>query len=125
MSGVNKKTILLIDDDHDIVEATSMRLRTAGFNTITASEAEQGLETATHNRPDAIVLDVRMPGMGGLKALAELKKRTDTQQIPVVMLSASVIDQNRCLDAGAGFFIRKPYVSQDVVIAIENAIADI
>ena len=118
------KRILLIDDDQEILCGASYRLRARGFETITASDGVQGIESAREYGPDAIVLDVRMSGMDGLTALAKLRNDRRTDSIPIVMLSASVVDQQAALDTGARFFLCKPSEGQDLVAAVESVIND-
>ncbi len=117
------KRVLLVDDDSDVIRGASLWLRAAGYETIAASDGHEALATAASQCPDAIVLDVRMPVMDGLQALAELKRRDDTRRIPIVMLSASLIDQQQALDGGARFFLSKPYVGKELVSAVSAAIA--
>ena len=92
--------ILIADDDLDISMGTSRRLQHAGYETITASDGDEGLELARAHQPDAILLDVRMPRMNGFTVLKHLASCAETKDIPVVMLSASVVDQQRALDSG-------------------------
>ncbi|MCA9217521.1 MAG: response regulator [Planctomycetales bacterium] len=125
MGNPKSRTILMIDDDRDIVDSTCRRLENEGYRTIAAFDAEQGIDSAVHCKPDAIILDVRMPGMNGINALTQLKQRAETKPIPVVMLSASVVDQNSCLDAGARFFIKKPYLSKHLLAAVDTAMGEI
>jgi DNA-binding response OmpR family regulator len=115
-------TVLIVDDDREIVRGVSLRLEAAGYRMLTAGDAEVGIATAVANRPDIIVLDVRLPRRNGLSALSDLKRRPQTKQIPVVMLSASVVDQQAALDAGARFFLRKPYRGDVLVQAIRTAL---
>lgn len=114
------RRVLIIDDNREIVRATSLRLSAAGYGTLVAYDGDRGLESATENRPDAIILDVRMPVKNGLKVLAELKRREDTRNIPVVMLSASVVDQQAALEAGARFFLRKPHDGRQLIEALQS-----
>ncbi|QDT47414.1 Alkaline phosphatase synthesis transcriptional regulatory protein PhoP [Symmachiella dynata] len=116
------KTILLVDDEADIRQATQLWMATAGFKTSTAKDGEQAVACATQQQPDAIVMDVRMPHLDGLSALAELKEQTSTQHIPVVMLSASLVDQERALDAGANCFVTKPYDGRNLIKVVQAAI---
>lgn len=120
MSG--KNTVLLVDDDHAILEGARLRLRASGYDTLAASDGLEGVATAMKVKPDAIVMDVRMPRMDGITALTELQENEETKDIPVIMLSASLIDQQRALDAGARFFVSKPYVGTDLLRAVESAI---
>ena len=115
-------TILMIDDDHEIARAACMRLRAAGYKTLQAADGESGVAAAVASHPDLILLDVRMPVKDGLAALSDLKHRSDTCGIPVVMLSASVVDQEAGLNAGARFFIRKPYSGATLMQAVQTAI---
>jgi CheY-like chemotaxis protein len=125
MSDSKKQRILLVDDDRDIVDSTRLRLKNAGFETIVAYGGQQGLDAAIEDRPDAILLDVHMPVMNGLETLAELKKHNETKDIPVVMLSASLVHQKPCLDAGARFFVTKPYISSNLIEAIHSAMSEL
>lgn len=116
------KHVLLIDDDQDIVAGARVRLLAAGYDVASANDGEQGIAAATSVHPDAIVLDVRMPRMNGLAALSRLKSNLDTRHIPVVMLSASLAEQNDALDAGAKFYLRKPYRAQALLAAVHAAV---
>ena len=118
------RRILLVDDDDDIRQGASLRLQAAGYQPITACCGEEAVAAAVENRPDAIVLDVRMPRMDGLTALAQLQQGEDTKHIPVVMLSASVGDRQASLEAGARFFLDKPYQGKTLLAAVETAIAE-
>jgi CheY-like chemotaxis protein len=116
--------ILLVDDDRDIVEVASRRLQAAGFETMTAQDGPRGVSLALAHHPDAIVLDVRMPHMDGLAALRQLQSDEKTRDIPVVMLSASIVDRSLTLDAGARFFVRKPYQGTTLVAAICSVLSE-
>ncbi len=116
--------VLLVDDDRDIILGASLRLRAAGYDTITAFDGQQGIEAALDERPDAIVLDVRMPRMDGMAALAMLHSCETTKDIPIVMLSASLVDQQAALDGGARFFLTKPYQGKTLVAAVESALIE-
>ena len=115
-------TVLVVDDDYEIVTAATLRLRAAGYRTRMAYDGESGVALAVKCHPDAILLDVRMPRKDGLTALRELKLRDDTKGIPVVMLSASIVDQQAALDAGARFFLKKPYCGDTLVRAVTSAL---
>ena len=114
-------TVLLIEDDREILNVAALRLRAAGYTTLAAADGEEGVQKAVADRPDAIVLDVRMPRKDGMTALVELQEQDETRHIPVVMLSASVVDQQRALEAGARFFLTKPYQGRDLLTAVSAA----
>lgn len=116
------RRVLVVDDEVEIVRAACLRLRAAGYEACEATDGRTAVATAVERRPDLILLDVRMPHKDGLEVLSELKHRPDTRHIPVVMLSASVVDQAAGLDGGARFFIRKPYSGAALVQAVRTAL---
>ncbi len=115
-------TVLVVDDDREISQCLSVRLHSAGFEVTSAYDGEEGLVSARAQHPDAIVLDVRMPKKDGLTVLRELRTDPATKETPVVVLSASVRDQQVALQSGASYFVRKPYEADDVLSAIESSI---
>ncbi len=115
-------TVLLIEDDREILNVAALRLRAAGYATLAAADGEEGVRRAVSDHPDAIVLDVRMPKKDGMTALVELQEQEETRHIPIVMLSASIVDQQRALEAGARFFLTKPYQGRDLLSAVRAAI---
>jgi CheY-like chemotaxis protein len=116
-------TVLMVDDDREIKQEARVRLRSAGYTLLDANDGEQGVSAAVASHPDVILMDVRMPRKDGLTALSDLKQRADTREIPVVMLSASVVDQKAALDAGARFFLKKPYRGETLIQAVQAAMA--
>ena len=95
--------ILIIDDEEDIREVAALSLETvAGWNVISANSGAQGLARAIEHQPDAILLDVMMPGMDGPTTVRELRKNPVTASIPILLLTAKVqaSDQRRSADLG-------------------------
>jgi CheY-like chemotaxis protein len=115
-------SVLLIDDDRDIVHATSLRLRALGFRTDMAHDGREGLQKARTLLPQAILLDVRMPDIDGLQILDQLQDDPKTRDIPIVMLSASLVDCQAALDSGASYFISKPYAWSQLLAALETVL---
>lgn len=118
------KTILIVDDDADVVRGMELRFHTAGYRTLVAHTAESGMLAARAQQPEAIVMDVRMEDRSGLEAVEELKRDKETENIPIVMLSGCVNSQQQALDKGARFFLRKPYRGNEVLTAVEAAIEE-
>jgi len=116
--------LLLVDDDKDVLRGVSKRFDSAGFDILLAYDGDECLACASEHQPDAIVLDVRMPRKDGLSTLAELQCEETTKGIPVVMLSASLSDQRAALEAGARFFLGKPYSGSMLIDAVRTAIAE-
>ncbi len=114
--------VLVIDDEHDIRDGVSYWLRAAGFKPLFADDAASGICLARENQPDAILLDVQMPERDGIETLHDLQEDAQTSWIPVIMLSASLREENRALDAGARFFLQKPYEGYQLVSALHSAL---
>lgn len=104
--------ILIIDDEDDIREVAALSLESiAGWEVLTASSGLQGLARAAEHKPDAILLDVMMPGMDGPTTFRELRKNPATARIPVLLLTAKVqsTDQRRFADLGVEAVLLKPF----------------
>ena len=109
---VPHKKILIIDDEDDIREVAALSLESvAGWEVVTASSGSQGLARAVEHQPDAILLDVMMPGMDGPTTFRELRKNPATAKIPVLLLTAKVqsSDQRRFADLGVESVLFKPF----------------
>ena len=100
-------TVLVIDDERDVRDLVQRFLAREGFRVVTAASAEEGLARAREVQPDAITLDVLMPGMDGWAALSALKSSPETADIPVVMLTI-VDDRNLGYALGAADYLAKP-----------------
>lgn len=104
--------ILIIDDESDIREVAAMSLETvAGWEVMVASSGAQGLIRAVSYQPDAILLDVMMPGMDGPTTFRELRKNPATTHIPVLLLTAKVqaSDQRSFAGLGVQAVLLKPF----------------
>lgn len=121
-----KRRILIVDDDREIVRGLAIRLRAAGYETLSAHDGEEGLAAAIAEHPDAIVLDIRMPRTDGLAVLAKLREREDTKAIPVVVISANVVENTRAkaLELGARYFVAKPFQAATLISTIESVMAE-
>jgi CheY-like chemotaxis protein len=106
------RRILIIDDEEDIREVAGLSLETvAGWEVVLANSGAQGLARAAEHQPDAILLDVMMPGMDGPTTFRELRKNPITSHIPVILLTAKVqsTDQKRFADLGVEAVLFKPF----------------
>ena len=103
---------MIIDDEDDIREVAALSLETvAGWQVYTANSGTQGLARAIEYQPEAILLDVMMPGMDGPTTFRELRKNPATAKIPVLLLTAKVqsSDQRRFADLGVEAILFKPF----------------
>ena len=115
--------VLIVDDDTAIVQAVPVRLGAAGYNVLAAPDGEQGVERALETRPDVIVMDLQLPTMDGLTALARIHAHSATRSTPVVVLSACSSARKHALELGARYFLDKPYNAKTLLAAIESSIA--
>lgn len=115
-------TILIVDDDQDILKLISMRLSAAGYDTLTASNGEQAMSSVAVKRPDLIVSDLRMPAMDGMGLLDAVHKLHPT--LPVILLTAhgSIPDAVRATQHGAFSFLTKPFDSQELLQLVATAL---
>lgn len=115
---MHSKTILVIDDEQDIVELLAYNLEKEGYVVIKGYDGQQALEKIQDSRPDLVILDVMMPRMNGLDVCREIRKSTSTKHLPVIMLTArtSEHDQVAGLEIGADDYLAKP-ISPRVLIA--------
>jgi DNA-binding response OmpR family regulator len=109
---LDRKTILVIDDEDDLREVTVTSLALiAGWNVLGARSAEDGIAQARLVIPDAIILDVMMPGLDGAETLSRLRKFTETAKIPVIFLTSKPrgSDQTKLTELGAAGVLSKPF----------------
>jgi CheY-like chemotaxis protein len=117
--------ILIIDDEDDIREIAAMSLETvAGWEVMVANSGAQGLTRAAMYKPDAILLDVMMPGMDGPTTFRELQKNPATAKIPVLFLTAKVQATDRARFAGLGIqaVLVKPFDPLTLSVQISNVL---
>lgn len=106
------RTVLIIDDEDDIREVAALSLEaTVNWNISTAHSGAHGIEAASKNPPEAILMDVMMPGMDGPTTFRELQKNPRTAGIPVILLTAKVqgVDQRRFAGLGVAGVLFKPF----------------
>lgn len=117
-------TVLLIDDEETILKMAGQRLRHAGYRVLTASSGAKGLALAKAEHPDAILLDVMMPAMSGTTVLQNLKSDSQTEDIPVIMLTAvgTDVDITHTIAAGAVCYLHKPYQVKELLDEVAMAV---
>jgi two-component system KDP operon response regulator KdpE len=100
--------LLVVDDEAGILRLMKLELSAQGFRVITASDGEQGVKLAEEQRPDAVLLDVMMPGLSGLEVMRRLRERSN---VPVLLVTAKDKDTDkvRGLELGADDYIVKPF----------------
>lgn len=118
------KSILLVDDDEDILELLEYNLSTEGFEILKAQDGEEAMELATSKLPDLILLDIMLPEKDGLQIIRELRQQRSTRHIPVIFLTAkdSEVDEIVGLEMGADDYIVKPISIRKLVARVKAAL---
>jgi two-component system phosphate regulon response regulator PhoB len=118
---MGKSTILVIDDEADLVELLRYNLQREGFEVICASDGKVGLQSARHHRPDLIVLDVMMPNIDGLEVCRALRADERCANVPIIMLTAKAAEADRIvgLELGADDYVTKPFSPRELVARVK------
>ena len=117
-----KKKILVVDDEHDLVDFIRIRLEANNYQVIAAYDGEKALSLAAKEKPDLVLLDILMPEMDGFKVCQELKNSPLTSAIAVIMLTAKDRQEDIKLarQAGADEYIIKPFDDQTLLYNIQH-----
>ncbi|MFQ5864150.1 MAG: PAS domain S-box protein [bacterium] len=122
----NNKTILLVDDDPDMLEIGGIIIRRAGYNYMTATSGEKGLKVLLRERPDLIILDYMMPHMNGYEFFNEMMQNPKykmVREIPVIMLTAKSeeeVERKKLFEMGLSAFLLKPFGNRELLNVIDN-----
>lgn len=119
------KKILVVDDEKHILHVVSLKLKNAGYEVITSGDGEEGYETACDECPDLIITDYQMPYMTGLEMSRELQKNKDTQNIPILMLTArgyALTDEDLAA-VNIKHSISKPFSPRELLECVNNSLA--
>jgi two-component system alkaline phosphatase synthesis response regulator PhoP len=118
------KTILVVDDDLDIVKMLASRLKANGYHVLTAFRGKAGLEKCKELKPDAVILDIMMPDMSGTSVAEELKNDPNTSKIPIIFLTAAVKSGEIPISKKIGnqYFLAKPFKSEELLKIVARAL---
>ena len=116
ISTTPTKTVLVVDDEQDILDIVRFRLEHDGYRVITASDGQTGLMLAQAERPDLCILDVMMPKLSGLEVLGHLRADPGTADMRVILLTArgQDADVDRGFEVGAHDYITKPFSPKEL-----------
>ncbi len=119
---MSSQPIVLIDDDRNWSVGTAALLRAEGFEVLTASDGEQGLDLVMDSQPCVVILDAHLPRLGGLEVLCELRR--SQMSVPILMVSGDDRSAliNQAMDEGATGFLRKPVAGPLLLRAIRRCL---
>jgi two-component system KDP operon response regulator KdpE len=109
--------VLLVDDDQRILNFSRLKLMASGYDVITAMTGQGALTMIESQKPDILLLDLKMPGMGGLEVLKTLRA---SSQLPVIVISAATELAEEALGLGANTYLPKPFDPDELPVRIET-----
>ncbi|MEH0019827.1 MAG: response regulator [Desulfobacter sp.] len=117
---MSKETILIVDDEEDILELIKFNLKSEGYNILQAMTGEEAIKIAKQSGPDLMVLDLMLPGIDGLEVTKYLKNNDATMDIPIVMLTAKGEESDIVtgLELGANDYMSKPFSPRELTARI-------
>jgi DNA-binding response OmpR family regulator len=112
--------ILVVDDNEDSLTIVQKILEATGFEAVMERSAKEGLARAREKLPEVIILDIMMPDMSGVEALAELRSSPQTSQVPVILLTAKSQDEDVISGyrGGADYYMTKPFTAKQLLYGI-------
>src|SRR5438552_1729179 len=117
---MNTATILVVDDEPQLRRAMKATLTDLGYSVIDAKTGEEALEMLRHDTPELVLLDLNMPGIGGLETCRAIRETCD---VPIIVLSVRDTERDKVqvLDAGADDYVTKPFGIQELLARIRAA----
>lgn len=116
-----RQTILIVEDDPDILELLEYNLRRDGFRTLAARTGEDGIRIAQAEQPDLILLDLMLPGVQGLEVCRTLRQRPRTRSTPIIVVTAKGEESDVVLglERGADDYVTKPFAPKELIARIQ------
>ena len=118
--------VLIVEDNEKNLKLVRDVLQVKGYATLEATTAEDGIRLAVEKKPDLVLMDIQLPGMNGIEALAVLRADPATARIPVIAVTASVMQQDRKLITEAGFdaYIGKPINLKEFLATVRKSLGE-
>ena len=118
--------VLIVEDNERNLKLVRDVLQVKGYQTLEALTGEDGVKLAIEQKPDLVLMDIQLPGMNGIEALAQLRANPVTEKIPVIAVTASVMQQDRKMITEAGFdaYVGKPINLKEFLDAVRKALED-
>ena len=118
--GLAKPTVLVVEDEAPLLTLLRYNLEKQGFRVDEAADGQEALLRVAEARPDIMLLDWMLPSLSGIEVCRQLRRRTETRDLPIIMVTARTEDQDavRALDIGADDYIAKPFAIEHVIARI-------
>ena len=118
---MSQETVLVIEDEKNIVELLKFNLEEAGFRVLKSLKGDEGLELANKQKPNLILLDLMLPGLNGIEVCKVLKNNSNTEHIPVIILTAKGEETDKVLglELGADDYMTKPFSPRELVARVK------
>ena len=119
-STLAKPTILVVEDEAPLMTLLRYNLEKQGFKVEEAADGQEALLRVSEQRPDLVLLDSKLPALSGIEVCRQLRRRPNTRDLPIIMVTARTEDQDavRALDTGADDYIAKPFVMDSLLARI-------
>ena len=115
------ETVMVVEDEQEIRDLIRYNLERAGYRVLVAADGEEGLRQAFASRPDALVLDLMLPGRSGLDVLREIRDEPTTRDLPVILLTARSAEMDKLIgfEHGADDYLTKPFSPRELVARLQ------
>ena len=120
------KKILIVDDEINVIKVIASRLKANNYDVVSASDGTFAIKKAIEEKPDLIILDIRMPAGGGVSVFENLKRLDSTMMTPIIFITAHPTEEikQKVLEMGAEDFIAKPFDPEDLLAKVRKALGE-
>lgn len=117
-----KRKILLVEDNPATIDVIQKELEFLGYDCVVADDGKKGVDMATSQLPDLIIMDISLPKLDGLAATSLIRQNPKTQAIPILAATARALpgDREKCLQGGCDDYIAKPFTHRELGAAIKK-----
>ena len=120
------KKILVVDDEINVIKVIASRLKANNYDVVTASDGTYAVKRALEEKPDLIILDIKMPAGGGISVFENLKRLDSTMMTPIIFITAYPTEEikQKVLEMGAEDFVAKPFDPEELLTKVKKALGE-